>query len=104
MKLSNFKAFDNPGKAIKSTQMVTLTAEDFARLGLEINIHVVRFQNADGAEWFGYPQKEYTNKLGEKKYQWMAYFSKDSKPAFEEELKLLLSMEAQNPFLDEEPA
>jgi hypothetical protein len=80
MELRDFKHIDKPNSTLKATFMVYIPEWDF-------NLAVTYFEKNDGSNWFGYPQQEWTNKEGIKKYKWLAFFGEKGKPRFEKTLK-----------------
>jgi len=80
MEIRDFKPVDKPNSPLKASFMVHIPEWDF-------NLAVTYFEKNDGSSWFGYPQQEWTNNQGEKKYKWLAYFGEKGKPRFEKTLK-----------------
>lgn len=83
MEIKDFKNIDKPDSTLKATFIVHIPEWDF-------NLALTYFEKHDGSNWFGYPQQEWTNKEGVKKYKWLAYFGKTGKARFEKSVKDLL--------------
>ena len=83
MELRDFKKIDKPNSILKASFTVHIPQWDFS---LVLNY----FEKNDGSNWFGYPQQEWTNQQGEKKYKWLAFFGEKGKARFEESVKKLL--------------
>jgi len=85
MEIKDFKKIDNGRSPLKASFMVHIPEWDF-------NIAITYYEKNGGAHWFGYPQQEWTNQQGEKKYKWLAYFGEKGKTRFEKALKEKLSV------------
>lgn len=90
MEINDFRNVDRPGSPMKASFVVRIPEWDF-------NIAISYFERADGSSWFGYPQQEWTNKEGEKKYRWLAFFGEKGKPRFEKALRESLKEKISKP-------
>lgn len=80
MKIEYFKRIDKPGSPLKASFDVLIPEWDFT-------IKMTYFEKDDGRTWFGYPSREYTNEMGERKHVWLAFFGEKGRPRFEKALK-----------------
>ena len=83
MEIKDFKNIDKPNSPLKATFTVHFPERDF-------NLVMTYFEKNDGSNWFGYPQQEWTNAQGEKKYKWLAYYGEKKKADFEKALKEII--------------
>jgi len=80
MKIDHFQRINKPGSSLKASFNVVIPEWD-------LTLKMTYFEKDNGQTWFGYPSREYTNEMGEKKYQWLAFFGERGKPRFEKALK-----------------
>lgn len=80
MKIDHFKRIDKPGSPLKASFNVLIPEWD-------LTLKMTYFEKDNGQSWFGYPSREYTNEMGEKKHVWLAFFGERGRPRFEKSLK-----------------
>jgi hypothetical protein len=89
VEIKEFKKINKPNSPMKASFLVHIPDWDF-------NLSMLYFQKEDGKNWFGYPQQEYTNQQGEKKYKWLAFFGENGKARFEKVLREKLHEKIEN--------
>lgn len=83
MEIKDFRAIEKVNSPLKATFTVYIPQWDFS-------IVLSYFEKSDGSSWLGYPQQEWINKEGQKKYKWLAFFGEKGKSRFEESVKKLI--------------
>ncbi len=82
MKIEHFRSIDKGGSLKASFQAIFLVQP-----WGEWHINICFFQKDNGQSWFGYPNREYTNQEGERKFFKQAYPDESIKDSFEKDLK-----------------
>lgn len=101
LKIQHFKP-NSKGGALKASFQVIFNINPWGPWCLNMTF----FQKDNGQSWFGYPQKEYVNADGQKKYFKLAYPSEEAKESFEAELRKALMSQVpamQNAFCEQLP-
>lgn len=90
MKIEHFKPVTTGG-ALKASFQVSFNVAPWGNWFVNMTF----FQKDSGQTWFGYPQKEYTSKEGERKFFKMAFPSEQAREGFEAQLKNALGTQVE---------
>lgn len=82
MKIEHFRPCDKGG-SLKASFQAVFYVEPWGAFCLNMTF----FQKDNGQSWFGYPQREYVNQEGQKKYFKLAYPDENGRANFEKDVK-----------------
>lgn len=85
MKIEHFRTNDKGG-SMKASFQATFPVSPWG----DWHINMAFFQKDNGQTWFGYPQREYTNHEGQRKFFKQAYPDESIRDNFERDVKSAL--------------